>query len=95
MRSLKFIFSKASASLIAGLAFLILTTKPGFAQAPCALSTVNPSVTICTPVNGATVTSPVRIVAGTTDSRRVTVMQIYLDGVKVYQVNAKSLDARV
>jgi hypothetical protein len=58
----------------------------------CTPSTVNPSVTICTPTNGATVTSPVHIVAKTTDSHTVTLMQIYLDGVKKYQIAASSLD---
>jgi len=95
VRSLKTVFSNASAFLFAALVFVIFTNLQVFAQAPCVLGTVNPSVTICAPADGATVTSPVRIVAGTTDSRRVTVMQIYLDGAKVYQVNARSLNTLV
>src|SRR5207253_83127 len=58
----------------------------------CAPSTVSPSVTICSPAPNATVTSPVHIVAVTTDSKTVQFMQIYLDGVKQYQISAKSLD---
>src|SRR5437879_3261353 len=58
----------------------------------CTLSTVSPSVTICTPTANATVTSPVHIVAGTTDSKTVQFMQIYVDGVKKYEIKAKSLD---
>jgi acid phosphatase len=59
----------------------------------CVLSTVNPSVTICTPVAGQTVTSPVHIVAGTTDTNTVKLMQVYVDGAKKYEVLASSLDA--
>src|SRR5207237_669625 len=58
----------------------------------CTLSTVSPSVTICTPTANSTVTSPVHIVAVTTDSKTVQFMQIYVDGVKQYQVSAKTLD---
>src|SRR5437763_7144265 len=58
----------------------------------CTLSTVSPSVTICTPTANATVTSPVHIVAGTTDSKTVQFIQIYVDGVKQYEIKAKSLD---
>ncbi|MBI2677717.1 MAG: hypothetical protein HYX28_02940 [Candidatus Koribacter versatilis] len=53
-------------------------------------------MTICTPANGATVTSPVHVVAGATDNEfNVTVLQIYVDGAKVYQVLAASLDTNI
>src|SRR5437660_9625898 len=58
----------------------------------CTLSTVSPSVTICTPTANSTVSSPVHIVAGTTDSKTVQFIQIYVDGVKKYEIKAKSLD---
>src|SRR2546423_8999492 len=58
----------------------------------CTLSTVSPSVTICMPTANSTVTSPVHIVAGTTDSKTVQFMQIYVDGVKKYEIKANSLD---
>jgi hypothetical protein len=58
----------------------------------CTLSTVNPSVTICQPAANATVSSPVQIVAGTTDSKTVQFLQIYVDGVKKYEVNGKTLN---
>src|SRR3569623_1256611 len=64
-----------------------------FAQ--CTLSTTNPSVTICSPANNATVSSPVNVVAGTTDSNNVTKMEIYLDGVGVYGVAANHLNASI
>jgi hypothetical protein len=58
----------------------------------CVASTVDPSVTICTPSAGQTVSSPVHIVALTNDSQTVNLMQVYIDGVKKYEVNASSLD---
>jgi hypothetical protein len=51
----------------------------------CALSTVNRSVTICSPSSGSTVGSPVRIIAGTTDVTPVKLTQIYLDGKKIFE----------
>ena len=62
---------------------------------PCTLSTTNPSVTICTPADSATVTSPVNVVAGTTDSNTVTAMRIYLDGVSVYSTSANQLNTSI
>ena len=64
-------------------------------SAQCTLNTANPSVTICTPANNSTVSSPVHVVAGTTDSNTVTAMKIYLDGVSVYAVNANKLDTTI
>lgn len=51
----------------------------------CALSTVNPSATVCSPANGSTVSSPVKVIAGTTDSTPVKLLQIYVDGKKKYE----------
>ena len=63
------------------------------ATASCPLNTASPSVTICTPSNGASLGSPVQVNAGTTDTANpVKLMQIYVDGVKKYQVAADSVD---
>jgi hypothetical protein len=71
-------------------------TLQSAAGAPCTLSTVNQTVTICTPQNGATVTSPVQVVAGSTDTTApVLRMEIWLDGVKVDSVAGNSLDMQV
>src|SRR5437763_248877 len=70
----------------------IFITVSGGSGGGCTASTVNPSVTICTPAPNATATSPVHIVAVTTDSKTVQFMQIYVDGVKQYQISAKTLD---
>jgi hypothetical protein len=65
----------------------------GTSAAQCTLNTASPSVTICTPANGATVTSPVSVVAGTTDkAHSVTTMKVYLDGVAVYTVHASQIN---
>lgn len=68
----------------------LLAAAASFAQ--CTLNTANPSVTICTPQNGATVMSPVHIVAGTTDSNKVTAMKIYLDGIAAFTTSSNQLD---
>lgn len=58
----------------------------------CALSTANRSVTICSPGNGSTVTSPVRIIAGTTDVTPVKLTQVYLDGKKIYETGLSAIN---
>lgn len=67
-------------------------TVSGSSTAPCTLNSTNPSVTICQPADGSTVSSPFRIVAGTTSSTPVQYMQIYVDYAKVYQVSGGKLD---
>lgn len=63
------------------------------AAATCTPGTTNRTVTICSPANNATVSSPVTISAAATDSNPVEAMQVYLDGVKVFEVtNTKTLD---
>ncbi|HET8891595.1 MAG TPA: SBBP repeat-containing protein, partial [Candidatus Angelobacter sp.] len=58
----------------------------------CALSTVNRSVTICSPASGSTVASPVRIIAGTTDVTPVKLTQVYLDGKKIYEAPLSAIN---
>jgi hypothetical protein len=58
----------------------------------CALSSTSPSVTICTPQDGTSVSSPVRVLAGTTSANLVNLIQIYIDGSKVYEEHADRLD---
>ena len=73
---------------------LVALALPALA-APCTLSTVNPSVTICTPANGATVTSPVNIVAATTDSSPVIAMAIYVDNVLATKQNVSEINTSI
>jgi hypothetical protein len=64
--------------------------------APCTLSTIDKTVTICKPTNGASVTSPVNVVAGTTDkASTVTAMRIYVDSQSVFLTNAASLNTNL
>jgi len=58
----------------------------------CALSTVNRTVTICSPGNGSTVKSPVNIVAGTTDVTPVKLTQVYLDGKKIFEAPLSAIN---
>lgn len=78
--------------------FLLIFSFIGRAPAQaasCPLSTVNPSVTVCTPSLNALVQSPVHVVAGTTDSNTVTAVQIYLDNKLVTTVHSSSIDTFV
>ncbi len=61
----------------------------------CTASTVVPSVTICTPLANSTVALPAYVTSLTTDNATVTLNQIYLDGVKVYQVSAPTVNTSV
>jgi len=63
--------------------------------APCTLNSASPSVTICMPTAGATVSSPFRVYAGTTSSRKVTGMWAYLDGKGVASSQTDFLDAQI
>ncbi len=58
----------------------------------CVGSGVNRTVTICSPANNSTVTSPVSIVAQATDSKTITQTQIYIDRVKQYQIAGGSVN---
>jgi phosphatidylinositol-3-phosphatase len=56
----------------------------------CPLSGVSPSVTICSP--GTTSPTSVRVLAKTTSETPVNLMQVYVDGVKKYEMVATSVD---
>lgn len=73
----------------------VLLLAPMASAASCSLSSVDPSVTVCTPTQNQWVGTPAHVVAGSTDSQMVTVMQIYVDGTLVYHVNANSLDTYI
>ena len=78
------------------ISLLALLASAGLATAQCTAGPTNQTVTICAPASGATnLTSPVNVVATTTDSNTVTLLQIYLDGVAVYHTASKSLNTNV
>ncbi len=58
----------------------------------CALSTVNRSVTVCSPASGSSVASPIRIIAGTTDVTPVKLTQVYVDGHKIYEAALSAIN---
>lgn len=77
-----------------------LTTQLDFyltasGSAPCTLNTTSPSVTICTPADNANVTSPVTVIAGTTDTHTVSFVQAYLDGTAVVTQTGNKLNASI
>jgi phospholipase C len=86
------------ASFSSAIKFTVSSTAPPPPPPPpgggatCTLSTVNPSVTVCSPTNNSSVTSPVHVNAGSTDSTKVTSMQIYQDGKLVYKNSLNYID---
>jgi PKD repeat protein len=54
-----------------------------------------PEVIVSSPANGASLASPVHVVASGFSGNPVTAMQIYLDSTLVYKVNAPNLDATI
>ena len=52
----------------------------------------DPSVTICSPAPNATVSSPVQVMAQAKDSQTIVRMQLYVDGVSKYTVNAGQMN---
>jgi hypothetical protein len=66
--------------------------------AACLLNRANRTVTICTPQNrsGASpIESPVRVVAACTDSARIAMIQVYIDGQKVTQASSNCIDVTI
>ena len=72
------------------------TSTVNFALTPsCVAGTVNPSVTLCEPTANSTVLNSVHIVAKTADSHTITYTQVWVDGVKKYEVQANSVNTYV
>ena len=74
---------------LASLGTIALNATP---TAPCATSQINPTVTVCAPVNNTYLTSPFRIQATTDDRTAVTALQNYLDGKLVYNQPVSSFN---
>jgi Carboxypeptidase regulatory-like domain/Calcineurin-like phosphoesterase len=69
------------------------TSTATFALVPtCMAGSVNPSVTICLPGANSSVLNPVHVVAKSTDGHPISLIQIWVDGKKVYEAKASSLD---
>ncbi len=79
----------AMVSRFGGPVFVVLNTTPPSA---CKLSTVDHTVTVCHPSDGAVGLSPVHIVSHFTSSTPPSVSQIYLDNKLVFQVSGGSID---
>ena len=82
-------------SIFRFVALLLFVLPASFAVAQCTLDQTDPSVTICQPADGALVTSPVHVVAGSHSTSPVTVMQIYVDQLKVYEVKTGTIDTNL
>jgi len=62
---------------------------------PCPQSSTDPSVTICTPKNGASVTSPMGVIAGTNSSSPIVSLAAWLDGTKVFSTGQALLNTSI
>lgn len=62
---------------------------------PCLQSSMDPSVTICTPANGANVVSPVQVVAGSNSSAPLISMSVWIGSAKAYGVGGTTLNTSV
>ncbi len=62
---------------------------------PCPQSATDPSVTICTPSNNSTVSSPTNVVAGANSSSPLVSFSVWLDGSKVFTTNAVTLNTNL
>ena len=65
------------------------------ANPACQISTVQRTVTICSPTASSSNPSPVHVVAKATDANRVRVTQVYVDGTKRYEIPGDSINADV
>ena len=79
----------AMVSKFGGPVFVVLNTTPPSA---CKFSTVNHTVTVCHPSDGAVGLSPAHIVSHFTSSTAPSVSQIYLDNKLVFQVAGGNID---
>ncbi len=71
----------------------IYVTVSSTSPPPCTLSPIDPSVTICAPAPNSTVTSPVNISAGSTESAAtVTNMYVWVDGLKQWTSSGGTLN---
>src|SRR3954470_16983684 len=60
-----------------------------------AMAWAAPVITVASPVAGSTTGSPVQVTAKATSSAGVSLMQVYVDGVKKYEVKAASVNTTV
>ncbi|HSK45352.1 MAG TPA: Ig-like domain-containing protein, partial [Candidatus Binatia bacterium] len=76
----------------AAIAITVSTAPPG---TPTPTPPTTSGVVISSPANGATVASPVHVVASAASSSPITAMRIYVDGTSVYLVNTNKIDTLV
>src|SRR5262245_21038631 len=62
------------------------------AKAACSPAGSAPSITICSPVNGSTIGSPVHVSAFANSSRSIEAVQIYVDGNLLFKTTSPSVE---
>ena len=71
-------------------AFVVKVIEPS-----CNVPTTAPYIGICMPADGATVRSPVNIMAQTSDPTPVKLLQVYVDGVKKYEAHLSAIAVKL
>lgn len=61
----------------------------------CTLNSIDRTVTICAPLNGATVTKNLLLAAGATDQNSVSAMKVFRDGIAVFSVAASHFNTYI
>jgi hypothetical protein len=59
------------------------------------VKTTDPSITICSPAAGATVKSPVHLVAKTTNSSGIVALAVYVDNVLALKTTSNQIDTNL
>lgn len=85
----------AKCILYISLVISLMSGTQSFSQALCPLGSTPRTVTICKPVAETSYNSPIRVLAGATHTQAVYRMQVYLDGVKVYEQNGAAADTNI
>ena len=75
--------------------FLSTSSSNTGSSGSCVLSSVRPSVTICSPQAETTVASPVHVWAVAQSNHAVNLSQIYVDGAKKYEVKSATVDVKL
>src|SRR4051812_37211908 len=81
--------------LVVGFLVLCFVSFGATQASACTASSVNPSVTICYPLATQVVSSPVNVNARSTDSRAVSSLSIFVDGVLVKTVTGGSANTTI
>ena len=71
-----------------------LVPAAGTGSGSCSTGTTNAAIVICSPTDGSTVTSPVRVQAAASSPKDIARLELWVDGVKTTQVASFQMDVQ-